>query len=419
MKKFILLLLLSCSTQNTHKDYNYFSVLQGPTSRTQTSISVVYPAKLEPKVVFTNSKGVILKPKKIDTHTRKWSPFKLVNYFFSDLKPGEKYNVDLNSSLGFKDKRFFSTLKDPQKFLVASCMSDTHNDIGDIIWKDAFKIDPDLYFLIGDNVYADVWSELFLGIPTDPRHLWDRYIDARIKYKLYQKTDLKPIFALWDDHDYGDNDGNKNYKYKKEAHAIFNQFFARFETDSYKFGPGASSRLSLENHKFYFLDGRYFRDENNGPNHLGKTQKKWLFSDLKNSNATNILIKGDQFVGGNHSKESVEGNHPNAFKKFIEELKINKIKVSFISGDRHFYELMEIEKELLGYKSYEFTSSSIHARVFPGALNDEKNKRRISGVDGTYNYMILKLSNINKKNLDMDVYGLNNKKLDSKSFQLP
>ena len=40
----------------------------------------------------------------------------------------------------------------------------------------AFKHKPDVTFLIGDNIYADTYSGIYLGntYPVKPRHLWNR-----------------------------------------------------------------------------------------------------------------------------------------------------------------------------------------------------------------------------------------------------
>ena len=98
-------------------------------------------------------------------------------------------------------------------------MNDSFNDIGNEIWPKAFKHKPDVTFLIGDNIYADTYSGIYLGntYPVKPRHLWNRYVDHAMTMKIYRMKNLTPIFVTWDDHDYGVNNGGKNYKYKKEA----------------------------------------------------------------------------------------------------------------------------------------------------------------------------------------------------------
>jgi alkaline phosphatase D len=426
MKKLgLLFFLVSCASKSlhVHTDLKFISIMQGPTSETQTSISIVVPQNLKVKVSFHDSNGGEIDSSITDLniHTENDSPFEVRNYFLTKLNTSQTYTVIVTSAFNINDKRTFKTLKNKKgdfRALIGSCMSDTHNDIGDIIWPNVFKNEPEALFLIGDNIYSDVYGGLYLGVASTPEHLWSRYIESRIKYSLYHQDHLTPIYALWDDHDYGINDGNKHYKHKKKALEYFNIFFARHETDNYKLGPGASSYLKMRNKNYYFLDGRYFRDVVNGKSHLGKKQTNWLYSNLKKNEGDNFLVKGDQFFGGYHNHESFEGNHKTQFKKFISNVAKLSKKTAFISGDRHFYELAEIEKEQLGHKTYEFTSSAMHARVFIGSQLKEPNKRRIGGKDGVYHYMLLDIKEGSPLNIKMRVFDKDNKTLDSKNLTI-
>ena len=128
----------------------------------------------------------------------------------------------------------------------------------------------------------------------------------------------------------------------------------------------------------------------------------------------NWLISGDQFFGGYHQWESFEGNHPETFKKFIEGIKNSKNKVAFMSGDRHLIEVMGIPKNHLGYKTYEYTVSGIHTKMYPGSLKRDPNPNRIGGFDGLPNYAILNTSNLyNGVNILFEAYSIKGAELSS------
>ena len=48
--------------------------------------------------------------------------------------------------------------------------------------------------------------------------LWRRHAEARMTLEIYYSKRLYPIFATWDDHDFGKNDAGKQFPYVPEAH---------------------------------------------------------------------------------------------------------------------------------------------------------------------------------------------------------
>ena len=65
-----------------------------------------------------------------------------------------------------------------------------------------------------------------------------------------------------------------------------------------------------------------------------------------------------------------------------------------VSGDIHYSELMEIETEIFGYKTYEITSSSIHSFTFLQHHNFKKNPRRIKKcATSKHNFNIVTIDN--------------------------
>ena len=412
MKLLMLFILSACAVtpiknrgmQNPDFNWNssFISVMQGPTTKTSSIINFVMPKNAEYDLVVLekNSGKIILNAiygKK--TSSRKYSPWKVVELEIHNLKFNTEYQLQIEITDGRKkllETRYFSTLDTENQnlnFMLGSCMSDSFSEVGDVIWPAILARNPQFYFLIGDQVYADVYSSRYLGIPADPRHVWERYIDSRFSVALFRQKKLKPVYAIWDDHDFGENDGGKSYPYKNEVKDIFRTFYPLSNSPQIEQGPGVAFSLKLGNQKFYFLDDRTFRDSNEEKNgyHFGPEQRQWLFNSLKNySSQTGIwLISGDQFFGGYHPFESFEGNHNFQFKEFLNQLKATGKRVVFASGDRHLVEYMKIDSQELGHTTFELTSSGIHSSLYPGALKSAPNPRRIGGVDGVNNFAII------------------------------
>ena len=423
-----LFILLSCSTSDLLEGYssrpesNYkFSIIQGSTTETTTLIRVVYPKAIKVKYSISDSTGKPHKFKIKASFSRSFSPFKVDHIKIDKLTLGKTYRIEVKSNQKkWNDERYFRTLntnKRYYKILVASCMNDSYNEVGNNIWPKAFAHKPDLSFLIGDNIYADTFSGIYLGSygVVGPSHLWNRYIDHAMSMKLYRMKNLTPTYVTWDDHDFGQNDGGKDYKYKNEAKKLLNIFFPREESLNYNFGPGVSSHLNLGGINFLFLDNRSFRaskKELSGP-HFGKEQRKWI-NKIVTSNEVNLLISGDQFFGHYHPFESFEGNHTITFSQFLKDIKNSKGKVAFLSGDRHLIEVMKIPSERVGYKTFEYTVSGIHTKMYPGSLSRDKNPLRIDGLDGVPNYAIFDLEkNENALSIKFKGFSLKGKEIET------
>lgn len=427
----ILFTLISCAT-SSHKNSETFaskndfiSIMQGATDRTQTVINFLVPRNHNYQVEVLSSEG---KPTG-KLHTQKstlsnskreseQSPWQLVNVYISDLNPGQEYTFNLNIKNHDREvraSRQFSTLDTEKKdwrFLIASCFSDSLADtIGKQAWYHAHQKNADAYLMIGDNVYADFYNGYGIDHPIDPRHFWERFVETRLKLDLYRQLKLVPVFAMWDDHDYGVNNGTRHWKMKNEAQRIFRSFFPQIISPVIHPGPGISYYLSLGDERLYFFDNRSFRDEKQGKAHLGKAQLAWFESSLKNWSEANraFLVMGDQFFGKHHDSESYEGYHPIEFQQFLGILERSKNKYHFISGDRHNLELQKISDRLFGQLAYEITTSAMHAKLFPGSFERFPNSRRIGGVDDQYNYVVMELRHGTDGGVQVELKGYNEK----------
>src|SRR5690606_9845752 len=113
--------------------------------------------------------------------------------------------------------RYFKSLslqRPSYRFAVVSCTDDHYAKEQGDMWRSLANEKPDFILTIGDNVYGDRDQQTFYkeGVPSHV--LWKRYTEMRQKVDLYKLRELVPVVAVWDDHDYGVNDGDRRYKNK-------------------------------------------------------------------------------------------------------------------------------------------------------------------------------------------------------------
>lgn len=373
------------------------SILQGATDATSTQIAILHPTSMAIDATMLEE-GTLRVVAAVEKNSHGWTgdPASTTKLLFEGLKPGVDYTLQVSEEGKLIEKRRLRTL-DPRalavRFAVASCMDDGYAKEQAGMWRDLLSHDPDVVFLIGDNVYTDSkpW-----GSKPAPAVIWRRYAETRAMLQLFQADRLVPTLATWDDHDYGANDGDRTFVHKDAALKIFLSFFPQdLERASFKRGPGVSSLFTAFGQKFFLMDDRTFRSpvKEEPETHWGTEQENWFFREIGSHPVPSWILNGDQIFGAYHRFESWEGRHPKNLAAFLKRVKRVRAPVAFISGDRHLTELMQIEKEVLGYTTYELTTSAIHAATYPNAWDKTPNKRKIEGVSGQLNYAIVESLN--------------------------
>jgi alkaline phosphatase D len=306
-----------------------------------------------------------------------------------------KYSLQVLGSDGtVRDARELRTLdakKSRVRFAVASCMDDVYANEQAGMWTDLLSRSPDLIFLIGDNVYAD--RPTIPGVGTLPEVLWKRYAETRDLLAIFRAPLLVPILAVWDDNDYGANNGDRTYRFRNKSREVFESFFAQAAIPGVlERGPGVSSRLAAFGQQFFLMDDRSFRAPplaKNHQTHWGKEQERWLYQHLGRGAAPAWVLNGDQFFGAYHRFESYERLHPSSFRAFLAQLRKLPTPVVLVSGDRHLTELMAIGEQETGYRTFELTTSAIHAKTYPDPWTATPNPRQIAGAANVFNYAIV------------------------------
>jgi alkaline phosphatase D len=85
------------------------------------------------------------------------------------------------------------------------------------IWPSIVAAQPDVFLMIGDNIYGD--SEDLAVLKAK----WDK-LGADPGFQQLRKT--CPLYATWDDHDYGANDAGVEYPQKVGSQKLFLDFYA-------------------------------------------------------------------------------------------------------------------------------------------------------------------------------------------------
>ena len=235
---------------------------------------------------------------------------------------------------------------------------------------------------------------------------------ANLVYQqLRQST---PIIGVWDDHDYGVNDGGKEYPKRKESQQVMLDFLD-VPTDSplrkqeggysvHTYGP-KGQRV-----KVILLDGRYFRDplkkegKANVPDPsgdmLGEAQWTWLEKQLTNSDADVHLIgSGIQVLPEEHIYEKW-ANFPTARQHLLDLIGKTKPKGAILlSGDRHMAEISKVSAPGLSYDLFDITSSGL---THVSAPHVEPNRHRVGEMVAKLNYALITI-NWNRKPLTATV----------------
>ena len=238
-------------TKSTDFGSGRLVIVQGPTSDTETNINVLAPRLKSYKYVVTDASGAEYTVQKYETIQPDILLWKVDKIKVTGLKPHTDYTLkivdEFRGSSTVVDTRIFNSLDIQQtdiKFSYASCMADDYrfNDIIDPMWKRMQDLNPDFVILNGDVVYVDSFEFVERTKATE-LDIWQRFIASFERLPLYHWKHLKPVFATWDDHDFGTNDSDRTFVSKKAARKVFLAFFG---------GQNIPGVYNLENESVYF-----------------------------------------------------------------------------------------------------------------------------------------------------------------------
>lgn len=340
------------------------SILQGRTDASSAELSVMVATKNYSYRLRDPKLGIEIAPtKKWNVNWPEVSAWSLDKMLFTRLDVGTAYILEVRDSRGkLVDNRILKTLDLERRdvhIAWMSCMHDKYAEEQKRIWLAAKTQKPEMIFFIGDSVYCDTLMQMAFKIGAKPPQIWTRFVETRFNLDFYKFDQLIPVIAVWDDHDYGKNNAGAEYEHKKDSLNIFQTFFAQTQTSaSFRKGPGCSSVFEGFGQKYILVDNRTFKTSSC---YWGNNLRDWVFAELESATTPVCIMEGQQFFGGYCDKGSFEFNHRARFKTITNEMKNIRTPITFASGDLHYSEINKLDKDILGYETFEFTSSSMHS----------------------------------------------------------
>ncbi len=305
-------------------------------------------------------------------------------YFYRILINGKqpKYSNDSPNQL------FRTAPGYPARFSVAtgSCAR-VAEDPYQLIWKIVARHSPDLFFWLGDNIYGD-----------SPRSdvLADEYQRQRSVESFFPVGARIPQLAIWDDHDFGINDGDGTYFAKDVSLEVFKRYWANpdYGQDD---TAGVFFRYDYGGVDFFFLDVRYYRDPNDQLDHAGKTmlgskQKAWLKNALLDSVAPfTILVSSSGWTVAKGPGGDSWSSYLHERDELFEFIRQNNVSgVVLVSGDTHVAELNAIPwSEKGGYDYYDLISSPLAQDTTTTWLARRPERRIRQVYSGSVNFGML------------------------------
>lgn len=289
-----------------------------------------------------------------------------------------------------------------QRLAFGSC---EHQSRPQTFWNTIGDADPQLFLMIGDNVYGDL--------------LWDGGADLATLRAAYAKLagstefqafrSMVPMMEVWDDHDFGFNDGGSAFAFRHWSETIFEQFWNA--GDSVRSRPGVhdSAMFGVEGKRLQviLLDTRFFRspfrllpagakgavpgpyrpDDTPGLEMLGEAQWAWLQQELAKPADFRIIASSIQVVTDAHAYESwrlLPRERDRLYRAIGSRAGGG---VLLLSGDRHRGAIYSATPAALGGELWEFTSSSLNLPLAMGDTSaDEPDPARRTGLYADPNF---------------------------------
>lgn len=274
------------------------------------------------------------------------------------------------------------------------------------IFKTMGEEDADFMIWGGDNLYlreSDFSSR---------SGIWYRFSKNRSTPEFQELLGSMHHYAIWDDHDYSSNDGNKSFEFKGETTEAFQTYWGN-PTWGLPGLPGVFGKFYKSDAAFILMDNRTYRDDSNWSSETyseksqyGRAQLDWLkqtllhVSDHKTYDGKPLypfrfIVTGNQFLSTAAASLDSHIHYPLDYQEILEFIEEEEIKgVVFLTGDVHHTGLYRI---LLpnGQSLYDLTSSALSSGPWSG-VEDSFKAQDPALVEGTLvgdnNYCLVRLS---------------------------
>jgi alkaline phosphatase D len=257
------------------------------------------------------------------------------------------------------------------------------------IWDAVLAARPDLFIFLGDNIYADT---------RDPAVMAAKYAMLAAKPGFRKLRDTTPVLAIWDDHDYGEDDAGADYPMKAEARRQFCDFWGEAATSprrvregihaAYVFGPAGRrvqvilpdlrwnrtpiQKLDGVEYKAWSaakaaagapVPGPYARNPDLQATMLGEAQWSWLEAQLRQPADLRILGSSLQVLADFAGWEGWI-NYARDHQRLLESIRDARAdRLICLSGDTHYGEISRLDVNT-PYPLWDITSSGL-TEVWP------------------------------------------------------
>jgi alkaline phosphatase D len=242
------------------------------------------------------------------------------------------------------------------------------------VWRTLLADAPDLFIFGGDNVYAS-------GVPFSVARLRAAYDALAAQPGFAEFRARVPHLEIWDDHDYGANDGGADFAGKAAAKEEFLRFWAVPPLDprrtreglyrEQRFGPPGQrvqvivldtrsfrSALKPTDQRGAAGKERYLPDDDAAKTMLGAEQWAWLEERLRDEADLRLIVSSIQVVADGHGWERW-GNLPRELQRLYDLIASTRARgVVFASGDRHVGGVY-VERQRTPYPMWDATSSGL------------------------------------------------------------
>ncbi|HEV8385154.1 MAG TPA: alkaline phosphatase D family protein [Candidatus Acidoferrales bacterium] len=272
------------------------------------------------------------------------------------------------------------------------------------IWNSILAAKPDIFLAIGDIVYVNDG--------------WEKHSDRVAAYAKLSAIPgfarlrrAVPLLAIWDDGEFGANDGGGDFQRRDEFRADFLDFLGEPKDsprrtrsgiyDAKVFGPQGMrvqiilldmrfNRSALKRGNFSEDEGRYLPDPDPAKTMLGAEQWKWLESQLRLPAEIRLLVSSIQVIPEDHHWETW-ANLPLERQRLFQLICATDARgVLFLSGDRHLAELSMMDGGV-GYPLFDLTSSGLNKAHHEKWRPQEPNRHRVATMNVGDNFGVVEI----------------------------
>jgi alkaline phosphatase D len=308
-----------------------------------------------------------------------------------------------------------------------------HQSASQHMWAQIASANPQLFLMIGDNVYGDNGWDADAGLES----LRKAYALQASHPEFTGFRAKFPMMATWDDHDFGLNDAGASFPMRRWGEELFETFWGSSDAvrarpgiyDSTITGPeGKRVQVILLDTRFFRSDlkrmawskerpplGGYLPDADPAKTVLGAEQWAWLEQELAKPADVRVLVSSTQVITDAHQYEGWT-NFPTERAKLYDLLAGREASgLVILSGDRHSGGIYKTEHA--GETLWELTSSSLNLAWgdIENSTAREPDPARVSPFFGIENYGLVDIDWKAKK-LTMTLKGNDSGTLAEQSF---